>query len=62
MSLVELMQGSGHSSPTSTMHYSRIRPTKLAASFAQADHVAHTVSVLIDHDMAGKQSGEPCAF
>jgi integrase len=62
MSLIELMQWSGHSSPTSTMHYIRIRPTKLAASFAQADHMAHMVSVLIDHDMAGKQSGEPYAF
>ena len=55
MSLIELMQWSGHSSPTSTMHYIRIRPTKLAASFAQADHMAHMVSVLIDHEMAGKQ-------
>jgi len=62
MSLIELMQWSGHSSPTSTMHYIRIRPTKLAASFAQADHMAHMVSVLIDHNMAGKQSGEPYAF
>lgn len=44
------------------MHYIRIRPTKLAASFAQADHMAHMVSVLIDHDMAGKQSAEPYAF
>ena len=62
MSLIELMQWSGHSSPTSTMHYIRIRPTKLAASFAQADHMAHMISVLIDHDVAGKQSGEPYAF
>ena len=62
MSLIELMQWSGHSSPTSTMHHIRIRPTKLAASFAQADHMAHMVSVLIDHDMAGKQSGEPYVF
>lgn len=62
MSLIELMQWAGHRSPTSTMHYIRIRLTKLAASFAQADHMAHMVSVLIDHDMAGKQSGEPYAF
>ena len=44
------------------MHYIRIRPTKLAASFAQADHMAHMISVLIDHDVAAKQSGEPYAF
>lgn len=62
MSLIELMQWSGHSSPTSTMHYIRIRPTTLAASFAQAVHMAHMVSVLIDHEMAGKQSAEPYAF
>jgi hypothetical protein len=62
MSLIELMQWSGHSSPTSTMHYIRIRPTKLAASFAQADHMAHMVSVLIDHEMAGQQPGQPYVF
>ena len=62
LSLIELMQWSGHSSPTSTMHYIRIRPTKLAASFAQADHMAHMVSVVIDHEMAGKQSGQPLRF
>lgn len=45
MSLIEIMQRSGHSSPTSTMHNIRIRPTQLAASFAQADHMAHMVSV-----------------
>ncbi len=62
MSLIELMQWSGHSSPTSTMHYIRIRPTKLAASFAQADHMAHMISVLIDHDMATRLAGEPYTF
>jgi hypothetical protein len=47
---------------TGHRHYIRIRPTKLAASFAQADHMAHMVSVLIDHDMADTQSTEPHAF
>ncbi|MCQ0899211.1 MULTISPECIES: tyrosine-type recombinase/integrase [Enterobacterales] len=50
MSLYELMQWTGHSTPQSTMHYIRIRPTQLAASFAKADRVAHMISVLIDHD------------
>lgn len=50
MSLYELMQWSGHSSPQSTMHYIRIRPTQLAASFVKADRVSHMISVLIDHD------------
>ncbi|TPV23718.1 hypothetical protein FJW00_15015 [Pantoea anthophila] len=50
MSLHELMQWSGHSSAQSTMHYIRIRPTQLAASFVKADRVTHMISVLIDHD------------
>lgn len=50
MSLYELMQWSGHTSPQSTMHYIRIRPTQLAASFVKADRVAHMISVLVDHD------------
>ena len=48
MSLIELMQWSGHSSPNSTLHYIRIRPTRLAASFVKADQMSHMISVLID--------------
>ncbi len=62
MSLIELMEWSGHTSPQSTMHYIRIRPTRLAASFAQADHMAHMVAVLVDHDAIARKSGEPYAF
>lgn len=62
MSLIELMQWSGHSTPQSTMHYIRIRPTKLAASFVKADQMSHMVSVLIDHDVIARQSSEPYAF
>ena len=62
MSLIELMEWSGHSSPTSTMNYIRIRPTRLAASFAQADHMAHMVTVLVDHDAIARKSSEPYAF
>ena len=50
MSLYELMQWTGHATPQSTMHYLRIRPTQLAASFVKADRVAHMINVLIDHD------------
>lgn len=50
ISLYELMQWTGHSTPQSTMHYLRIRPTQLAASFVKADRIAHMISVLIDHD------------
>jgi len=49
MSLYELMQWAGHSTPQSTMHYLRIRPTQLAASFVKADRVTHMISVLVDH-------------
>lgn len=62
MSLIELMQWSGHSSPNSTLHYIRIRPTKLAASFVKADQMAHMVSVLIDHDIIARHSDEPYTF
>jgi integrase len=62
MSLIELMEWSGHTSPKSTMHYIRIRPTRLAASFAQADHMAHMVAVLVDHDAIARKSDEPYAF
>lgn len=62
MSLIELMQWSGHSSPNSTLHYIRIRPTKLAASFVKADQMAHMVSVLIDHDVIACHSDEPYTF
>ncbi|EPM65051.1 hypothetical protein A3SM_34500, partial [Pseudomonas syringae pv. actinidiae ICMP 18886] len=59
MSLMELMQWSGHSSPSSTLHYIRIRPTKLAASFVKADQMSHMVSVLIDHDVIARRSSDP---
>lgn len=62
MSLIELMQWSGHSSPSSTLHYIRIRPTKLAASFVKADQMSHMVSVLIDHDVIARHSDEPYTF
>lgn len=62
MSLMELMQWSGHSSPSSTLHYIRIRPTKLAASFVKADQMSHMVSLLIDHDVIARHSEEPYTF
>lgn len=62
MSLIELMQWSGHSSPTSTMHYIRIRPTKLAASFVKADQMSHMISVLIDHDIITRKTNDPHTF
>ena len=48
MTLPELMDWCGHSNPKSTMHYIRVRPTRLAGGFAEADQMAHMVRVLID--------------
>jgi hypothetical protein len=62
MSLVELMQWSGHSSPTSTLHYLRIRPTQLAAAFVKADQMAHMISLLVDHDVIAWQSSDPYLY
>lgn len=62
MSLYELMQWTGHSTPQSTMHYLRIRPTQLAASFVKADRVAHMVSVLIDHDPEAASLTGPATY
>jgi len=62
MSLIELMQWSGHSSPRSTLHYIRIKPTKLAASFAKADRMSQTISVLIDHDVIQQKENVAYAF
>ncbi|WLO87277.1 tyrosine-type recombinase/integrase (plasmid) [Pantoea agglomerans] len=62
MSLHELMQWSGHSSPQSTLHYIRIRPTQLAASFVKADRVSHMISVLIDHDPEAASLTGPATY
>jgi len=62
MSLYELMQWSGHSTPQSTMHYIRIRPTQLAVSFVKADRVAHMMSVLIDHDLEAVSLTGPATY
>ncbi|WP_256853594.1 tyrosine-type recombinase/integrase [Pantoea sp. Fr+CA_20] len=62
MSLYELMQWTGHSTPQSTMHYLRIRPTQLAASFVKADRVAHMISVLVDHDPEAASLTGPATY
>lgn len=50
LSLPELMKWVGHRCSRSTMHYLAIRPTRLAATFAQADRTAHMIEVLLDHE------------
>jgi len=63
MSLFELQEWLGHSSPESTRHYARITPTRLAKSYEDAGYFARNlraVEVLIDQDAVrtGRAAGE----
>ncbi len=65
LSLPELMKWVGHSCSRSTMHYLAIRPTRLAATFAQADRMAHMIEVLLDHEAVvngDAATGQPYKF
>jgi hypothetical protein len=65
MTLPELMAWCGHRSPKSTMHYIRVRPTRLAGAFAKADQMAHMVRVLIDQEAVlsgAARDGAPWKF
>ncbi|WP_272577123.1 tyrosine-type recombinase/integrase [Providencia sp. PROV274] len=62
MSLHELMAWCGHKDPSSTLHYIRIRPTQLAASFMKADKISHMISVLIDHDSQAMTENGPALY
>ena len=64
LSLFELQEWLGHSSPESTRHYTRITPTKLAKSYQDAGYFARNiraVEVLIDQDAVrrGSSPNEP---
>jgi integrase len=48
LSLFELMQWLGHTNPASTQQYVRVKPTKLAASYAKAEHNSRLVAALVD--------------
>jgi hypothetical protein len=53
LSLFELQAWLGHSSPQSTQHYARIKPTRLAKADPNADYFARnmrSIEVLIDRD------------
>ncbi|MEX7625339.1 tyrosine-type recombinase/integrase [Serratia marcescens] len=62
MTLHELMAWSGHSCPRSTLHYIRLRPTRLAASFVKADKISHMIGVLIDHDSQAMTDTWPALY
>ena len=64
LSLFELQEWLGHSSPESTRHYTKITPTKLAKSYQDAGYFARNlraVEVLIDQDVVrrGSPPNEP---
>jgi integrase len=48
LSLFELMHWLGHTNPASTQQYVRVKPTKLAASYAKAEHNSRLVEALVD--------------
>jgi hypothetical protein len=64
LSLFELQEWLGHRSPESTRHYTRISPTRLARSYADAGYFARNlraVEVLIDQEAvkSGRAATEP---
>lgn len=53
MTLFELQEWLGHRSPSSTQHYAKVSPTKLAKKYEQAGYFkrnVRTIEVLIDRD------------
>ena len=67
MTLFELQEWLGHSSPSATQHYAKITPLKMAKSYADAGYFARNlraIEVLIDQDAvrAGIASTEPWKF
>jgi integrase len=67
MTLFELQQWLGHSSPHSTQHYAKITPLKLAKSYADAGYFARNlraIEVLVDQEVVrdGRAATEPWKF
>lgn len=67
MTLFELQEWLGHSSPDSTQHYAKTTPTKLAKSYADAGYFGRNVraiEVLIDQEVVknGTAAQEPWKF
>jgi hypothetical protein len=67
MTLFELQQWLGHSTPTATQHYAKITPLKVAKSYADAGYFARNlraVEVLVDQDVvrSGRAATEPWKF
>src|SRR6266699_2028169 len=48
LSLFELMKWLGHVNPATTQHYTRIKPTKLAAAYSKADRNSRLIEALVE--------------
>ena len=67
MTLFELQEWLGHSTPTATQHYAKITPTKLAKSYADAGYFKRNlraIELLVDQEVVrgGRASNEPWKF
>ena len=67
MTLFELQEWLGHSTPAATQHYVKITPTKLAKSYADAGYFGRNlraIEVLVDQDAVrnGRGATEPWKF
>lgn len=67
MTLFELQEWLGHSTPAATQHYAKIAPTKLAKSYADAGYFKRNlraIEVLVDQEVvrSGRAANEPWMF
>jgi hypothetical protein len=67
MTLFELQEWLGHSTPAATQHYAKITPIKLAKSYADAGYFARNlraIEVLVDQEIvrSGRPATEPWKF
>ncbi len=67
MTLFELQEWLGHSTPAATQHYAKITPTKLAKSYADTGYFARNlraIDVLVDQEIvrSGRAATEPWKF
>jgi integrase len=67
MTLFELQDWLGHTTPAATQHYAKITPTKLAKSYADAGYFERNlraIEVLVDQEVVrrGRAVNEPWKF
>jgi integrase len=67
MTLFELQEWLGHSTPAATQHYAKITPTKLAKSYADAGYFTRNlraIEVLVDQEVvrSGRAANQPWKF